>query len=64
MMASTVDTSRAQSIHLGIRPNFPQFLLLIVINVFVGGMVGLERTVVPLLGKQQFHLDAHYILYP
>jgi MFS family permease len=57
-MARTVDTGREQSIQLGMRPNLPQFLLLIIINVFVGGMVGLERTVVPLLGKQQFHLDS------
>ena len=32
---------------LGIRANLGQFLLLILVNAFVGGMVGLERTVVP-----------------
>lgn len=46
------------SVRLGIRPNLAQFLLLIIINAFVGGMVGLERTVVPLLGKQTFHLSS------
>lgn len=52
------DTGRVEPIELGIRSNLAQFLLLIVINAFVGGMVGLERTVVPLLGKQQFHLES------
>lgn len=40
----------------GLRENLGQFLLLMLINAFVGGMVGLERTVVPLLGTQVFHL--------
>jgi MFS family permease len=57
MNRAAIGNCAAQSqIQLGIRPNLSQFLLLIVINVFVGGMVGLERTVVPLLGKQQFHI--------
>ena len=33
-----------------------QFCLLVLVNAFVGGMVGLERTVVPLIGSQQFGL--------
>ena len=33
-----------------------QFSLLVVVNAFVGGMVGLERTVVPLIGSQQIGL--------
>jgi len=41
---------------LGIRANLSQFLLLILLNAFVGGMVGLERTVVPLMGSETFHL--------
>ena len=57
-MRPSMDTGREEPIQLGIRPNLAQFLLLIVINAFVGGMVGLERTVVPLLGKQQFHLES------
>ncbi|HEV2337064.1 MAG TPA: MFS transporter [Stellaceae bacterium] len=43
-------------IALGIRANLDQFLLLILVNAFVGGMVGLERTVVPLIGSETFHL--------
>ena len=41
---------------LGLRANLGQFLLLVLINGFVGAMVGLERTVVPLIGHQQFGL--------
>jgi MFS family permease len=41
---------------LGLRANLGQFLLLVLINAFVGAMVGLERDVVPLLGASQFGL--------
>jgi MFS family permease len=41
---------------LGLRANLGQFTLLVVINAFVGAMVGLERTVVPLLGEREFGL--------
>jgi len=46
---------------LGIRANLAQFALLIVINAFVGGMVGLERTVLPLIGTTLFHLRSDTI---
>ena len=41
---------------LGLRANWQQFTLLILINAFVGGMVGLERTVVPLIGSEEFKI--------
>jgi MFS family permease len=44
----------AGPIVLGLRENWRQFALLVAINGFVGGMVGLERTVVPLLAKEEF----------
>src|SRR5581483_11525947 len=43
-------------IRLGLRENLGQFSILVLINVFVGMMVGLERTVVPLIGEQEFGL--------
>lgn len=46
----------SDQVTLGIRANQHQFILLVLINVFVGGMVGLERTVLPLLGEQAFGL--------
>jgi MFS family permease len=44
------------SVRLGLVENWPQFSLLVLINAFVGGMVGIERTVVPLIGAEEFHL--------
>jgi MFS family permease len=46
----------ARPLTLGLRANLSQFLLLVLINAFVGAMVGLERSVVPLLGEQTFAL--------
>jgi len=43
-------------IQLGLRANWQQFTLLVIINAFVGGMVGLERSIVPLLGQRAFGL--------
>ena len=43
---------------LGLRENLGQFSLLVLLNAFVGAMVGLERTVLPLLGEQEFGLSS------
>ena len=45
-------------IRLGLKENWPQFALLVLINAFVGGMVGLERTVVPLIGAEEFKISS------
>jgi MFS family permease len=44
------------AVRFGLRANVAQFALLMLVNAFVGGMVGLERTVVPLIGTQEFGL--------
>jgi MFS family permease len=49
-------------IRLGLRPNIKQFLLLILVNAFVGAMIGLEQTVVPLLGKEEFGLESNVLV--
>jgi MFS family permease len=49
------------AIRLGLRKNWQQFSLLVLINAFVGGMVGLERTVVPLLAEHDFGLASRTI---
>ena len=41
---------------LGLRANWRQFWLLVLINAFVGAMVGLERTVLPLIAERDFGL--------
>ncbi|MGU7769869.1 MFS transporter [Burkholderia sp. MR1-5-21] len=43
---------------LGLKANWRQFALLVLINAFVGGMVGIERTVVPLIGSETFHIQS------
>ena len=50
------------AISLGLRANWRQFSLLVLINAFVGGMVGLERTVVPLIGAQEFALASNTLV--
>ncbi|WP_174968070.1 MFS transporter [Burkholderia lata] len=47
-----------RAVALGLRENWRQFALLVLVNAFVGGMVGIERTVVPLIGAEQFHLES------
>lgn len=43
-------------VKLGFKENWRQFALLVLINAFVGGLVGIERTVVPLIGSEEFHI--------
>ncbi|MEU4606400.1 MFS transporter [Kribbella sp. NPDC023972] len=47
---------------LGIRANLAQFSLLVAVNALVGGMLGQERTVLPLLAEQTFHLTGYTFL--
>jgi len=44
---------------LGLRANLAQFSLLVLVNAFVGAMVGMERSILPALAEQQFRLAAH-----
>ena len=50
-------TARAPA--LGLRANLAQFSLLVGVNALVGGMIGQERTVLPLLADRVFHLRAY-----
>ncbi len=43
---------------LGLRANLAQFALLVLVNAFVGAMIGLERTILPAIAEQEFHLAA------
>ena len=45
-------------VRLGLGPNLWQFSLLVVVNAFVGAMVGLERTILPAIAEHDFHLAA------
>ena len=54
----TAPRTRPPILRLGLRANLAQFALLVGVNALVGGMVGQERTVLPLLAEQVFHLHA------
>jgi MFS family permease len=53
----------ARDVRLGLRQNWRQFVLLVTVNFFVGGMVGLERTVLPLVGTQTFGLTSELVTF-
>lgn len=55
-------SARRGAPHLGLRANLAQFTLLAVDNGFVGMLVGSERTVVPLLGRESFHVTSLSLL--
>lgn len=52
-----------EKISLGLRENWQQFSLLVLVNMMVGGMVGLERTVVPLVGTEEFHIQSGVVVF-
>ena len=55
-MVDSASIEPNSAIRLGLRENLPQFSLLVLVNAFVGGMVGLERTIVPLIGAEEFKI--------
>lgn len=46
------------AVRLGLRENLVQFSLLVVVNAFVGAMIGMERTLLPSIAAEEFHLAA------
>jgi MFS family permease len=47
-----------QNVRLGLKENWRQFTLLVIINAFVGGMVGMERSILPKIADAEFHIAA------
>lgn len=56
---TTTSTDAPTPIRLGLRENLPQFALLVGVNALVGGMIGQERTVLPLLAVDEFGLSRY-----
>jgi MFS family permease len=56
------ERKKSNPIKLGLRPNIQQFLILVLVNAFVGAMIGLEQTVVPLIGKSEFGIESSAII--
>ena len=50
----SVEVLRNRTVTLGMQDNWQLFSLLVLVNVFVGGMVGLERTILPLIALEDF----------
>lgn len=48
---------------LGLRQNWQQFSLLVLVNAFVGGMVGLERSILPQLALQEFGIASSVAVF-
>jgi MFS family permease len=48
----------SDGVKLGLRANLAQFSLLVVVNAFVGAMVGMERSILPAIAEHEFHLAA------
>ncbi len=61
--ASTRAGAPVRPVRLGLRENWPQFTLLVVVNACVGGMVGLERTTTSLVGTRVFHLAGYLAVF-
>ena len=47
-----------RNVKLGLKENWKQFTLLVIVNAFVGGMVGLERSIFPRIANVEFHIAA------
>ena len=59
MTGAGLRPANPRRLSLGLRANAAQFALLVGVNALVGGMLGQERTVLPLLATDQFGLTAY-----
>jgi MFS family permease len=58
-VTSVAATAGARApVRLGLRENLAQFTLLVLVNACVGAMVGMERSILPAIAEQEFHLVA------
>lgn len=57
--ALTFDMESANFVQLGLRENWKQFTLLVIVNAFVGGMVGMERTIFPQFAMEEFGIASN-----
>ena len=61
-MTTLVMSDCVSEVRLGLRENAAQFSLLVLVNAFVGAMVGLERSILPAIAEQDFHFAARTAL--
>ncbi|MFD7012258.1 MFS transporter [Rhodococcus jostii] len=58
-----MSTTKRRPIRLGLGPNLAQFSLLVAVNALVGGMVGQQQTVLPLLAEDEFGLTGYTFIF-
>jgi len=58
MATNGIAVAAPVEVRLGLRENLAQFTMLVVVNAFVGAMVGLERSILPAIAEHEFHLAA------
>ena len=57
-MSNPIEPEPTATVRLGLRANLAQFSLLVLVNAFVGAMVGMERSILSPLAESEFHLAA------
>ena len=57
-MTTSLAHDRPSAVRLGLRENAAQFALLVIVNAFVGAMVGMERSILPAIAEEEFRLAA------
>jgi MFS family permease len=62
-LTQTNYSEEKQSIQFGLKENWKQFSILVVINAFVGGMIGLERSILPQLAEQEFGVSSKTAIF-
>ena len=62
MQMLTIPKIMLGPISLGLRQNINQFSILVLVNAFVGAMIGLEQTVVPLIGRNEFGIESNALI--
>lgn len=50
------------SVTLGLKENWKQFSILVIVNAFVGGMIGMERSIIPQFAELEFHMVSKTII--
>jgi hypothetical protein len=58
----TDESNQPPAVRLGLRENWRQFALLVLVNAFVGAMIGLERTLLPLIAEADFGLASRTLV--
>jgi hypothetical protein len=59
---SNKNSYNPNQIRLGLKANINQFSILVLVNAFVGAMIGLEQTVVPLIGRDEFGIESNALI--